>query len=113
MIRNKDSIWLESWIEALRHHCEGTGAVRLLVLLGFELGVRQGWWEDWNVDAPIPFPKKFSIAELGPTATTANIVVALGIFPSITQARKNGFNAPLEVGMVEFTKRKIRAEIVA
>lgn len=107
LLRSKDDAWIESWSHFRQHL-----PVKVRNLLGFEQGVRQDWWEDWNESAPIPFPKSFSIAELGEGATTANIVVALGLFPSITQARKNGFNGPLQVGTVEFTKRKIRAKIV-
>lgn len=77
----------------------------------FEFGVRQNWWEDFDEKGPIPFPKKFKLSNFPNDATTANLVVALGIFPSITQARKNNVNGPLTIGLHSFKKGKIRAII--
>jgi len=34
-----------------------------------------------------------------------------GIFPSISQARKNGWDKPIEVGVWNVTKKKIRVEV--
>lgn len=73
-------------------------------------GVSQGWWE--TVDAqgnPVPFPTEFKLSE---HPTLASIVVELGIFPSITQARKNGFDKESTPGIHTFTKKRIRAIII-
>jgi tyrosyl-tRNA synthetase len=62
---------------------------------------------------PIPHTLRFSIAELGPGATMANVCVAIGMFPSLSQARKNGWSKPLVTGeRHELTKKKIVVEIV-
>lgn len=42
----------------------------------------------------------------------AHVVVELGIFPSVTQARKNGWNDPITLGIHHLTKKKIAVEIV-
>ena len=114
--RSKSEEWLHSWFHmfTLEHpgQLDANERISLRNFIGFEIGVREGWWEDWNESGPIPFPKNFSITELGEGATIANVVVGLGLFPSINQARKNGFNAPLTLGTFEFTKKKIRVRIV-
>lgn len=61
---------------------------------------------------PVPHPIRFSIAKLGPGATMANVVVALGLFPSLGQARKNGQSTPLVLGRQVITKKRIAIEIV-
>lgn len=62
--------------------------------------------------APIPHPRQFSISELVEGATFANIVVLLGLFPSLSQARKNNWDKPLTLGVHSLTKKKILVEIV-
>lgn len=110
LLQSKPDAWIESRravlpLDTIEH-------IRLANFFGFEFGVRLGWWEDWDLDGPVSAAQTFSIAALGEGATVANIVAALGIFPSITQAKKNGFNGPLVEGIHEFTKRKIRVRIV-
>ena len=62
---------------------------------------------------PIPNTLKFSKEKLGQHATMANIAVELGIFPSLTQARKNGWDGELIVGEIHtLTKKKYLVEIV-
>ena len=74
-------------------------------------GVFESVGDDANGIYPIPFPKKYKISELEGW-TMANILVDLGIFPSVTQARKNGWDKPLTTGIHSFTKKKIHVEIV-
>jgi tyrosyl-tRNA synthetase len=63
---------------------------------------------------PIPATRRFSIAELGPGASMATVCVAIGMFPSLSQARKNGWAKPLVAGERHvLTKKKIVVEIVA
>lgn len=102
--------WIEIWREAIP--LSNLDNIRISNFLGFELGVRNGWWEDWDNNGPIAFPKIFSISELGPVAHTGTIAVSLGMFPSISQARKNGFNKPLTPGTFFFTKKNIRVRII-
>ena len=61
---------------------------------------------------PLPHARRFSLAELGPGATMANVLVALGVFPSLTQARRNGQTAPLTLGRHVLTKKRLAVEIV-
>lgn len=92
-----DPSWLhEEFMERLRMHN----------LACIHIGVEQGWWEGVTDNGdPIPHPQKMSIEE---HPTIAHVVVALKIFPSITQARKNGFVQDSTPGLHVFTKRKIR-----
>lgn len=85
--------------------------IKMRVLIGYEIGVRQGWWEDYTADAPFPFPVEFSLASFGASPTEAHLVHALGLFPSVIQARKNGFTKPLTLGNYTFTKKNIRAKV--
>jgi len=85
---------------------------RMLALIDMELGVRAGWWEDWNPAGPIDFPQTFTMTQFGDEPQLAHILVELKVFPSLTQARKNGFDKPLTPGDHVFTKRKIRARVV-
>lgn len=72
-------------------------------------GVFAGLTEDGT---PIPHARRFSLAELGPGATWANVLVALAVFPSMNQARRNGQTAPLTLGRHVVSKKKIVVEIV-
>jgi hypothetical protein len=75
--------------------------------------VRAGIFESVADDGtPIPHPEQFSIAALGPGATMAHVLVALGIFPSVGQARRNGQTGPLVLGRHVIGKKRIRIEIV-
>ena len=44
----------------------------------------------------------------------ANLIAKIGVFPSISQARKNGWNKPIPLGFSEFKvgKRKIMVSIL-
>ncbi len=54
-----------------------------------------------------------SLQDLPPGATMANVMVKLGVFPSVTQARKNGWDKPIELGEQLLTKRRISVNIVS
>lgn len=71
-------------------------------------GFFEGWWcldEAGNMIAP---PKKFKISDFPDNAVMAHVVAAAGIFPSVSQARKNGWDKPLVAGEFVLTKKKIR-----
>lgn len=55
--------------------------------------------------------KRISIKELPDGATMAHVAAASGAFPSITQARKNGHDGPITLGVHKITK-KIIVEVV-
>lgn len=86
--------------------------IKLKNILGLQLGVHEKWWENWDNNGPIPFPKVFKRDKWGPEGTMAHVAVELGIFPSLTQARKNGFDKPLTLGEHEFKKKRLRFVIV-
>ena len=54
-----------------------------------------------------------TFTEIGENWTMANIVVAMEIFPSITQARNNGYNKPIPEGFTHMSvgKKKYQAFI--
>lgn len=57
--------------------------------------------------------KKFiSTLDLPSGATMAHVAAAVGIMPSVTQARKNGFDRPITLGLHVLTKKKVHVEIV-
>lgn len=55
-----------------------------------------------------PFEKVFFIKD---HPTMASIAVELGIFPSLTQARKNGWGYPTKLGKRTLTKRRIAIDV--
>lgn len=62
--------------------------------------------------APIPPARQHSLARDGDTI--AHACVAIGMFPSLSQARRNGWDRPLVLGeRLELTKKKIRVDVVA
>lgn len=63
---------------------------------------------------PLARPRVFSIAELAAEKKTlmAHVMVELGVFASVGQAKKNGWDRPLELGTFTVTRRGIRFEIV-
>lgn len=72
----------------------------------------EGWWDlddDGNMIAP---PLKFKISQFPEKAVMAHVMAAAGIFPSVSQARKNGWDKPLVTGEFVVTKKKIRIIVV-
>jgi len=53
-----------------------------------------------------------NIADLGPNPTMAHVLVHLGVFPSLSQARKNGWDKPIILGKQMLTKKRISVEII-
>ena len=73
-------------------------------------GIEQGWWESVSDNGePIPFPTEFKLSE-HPNIET--IVVELGMFSSVTQARKNKFSYASAPGIHFLAKRKFRIKII-
>lgn len=71
----------------------------------------------WEIDSegnPIPEAIVFSKSKLASENKTlmAHIVFELNLFPSIGQARKNGWDKPIEVGDYVATKKKIRFKVI-
>lgn len=100
-IWKSDPNWTqEEFIERLKTHNQAS----------LEWGVTQGWWESVdNRGNPVAFPQEFSQSE---HPTMATIMVALEVFPSVNQARKNGWDTPTELGIHTLTKKRLRIKIV-
>jgi len=74
-------------------------------------GFLNGWWDlddDGNMAAPA---KKFKISDFSEHALMAHVMAEAGIFASVGQAKKNGWNKPIEAGLFIVTKKKIRIKI--
>ncbi len=79
---------------------------------GVLFGAEQGWWDvddGGNMLAP---PIIIDSADLPDDALMAHVMAKAGIFPSVTRARKNGWDKPLTKGLVTVTKKKIRIKVV-
>jgi hypothetical protein len=87
------------------------GQVKLQAREGIKRGEKIGWWDiDSNGD-PQRKADRISIADMQAQNKTlmAHLMVDLGFFPSVAQARKNGWDKPLELGRHELGPRKKRA----
>lgn len=71
----------------------------------------------WDLDEdglPLPLTKQFSKAamEAENKKLMAHVVVEMGIFKSVGDAKRNGWDKPIELGDFCLTKRKVRFKIV-
>jgi len=76
-------------------------------------GFLDGWWdldEDGNMAAPAQVFHLSDFAEVN-NPLMAHVMAKAGIFPSVGQARKNGWNKPLTTGSWSVTKKKIRIRV--
>lgn len=76
-------------------------------------GFLDGWWdldEHGNMAAPAQVFHISDFAEIK-NPLLAHVMAKAGIFPSIGQARKNGWDKPLTTGEWTVTKKKIRIRI--
>ena len=60
------------------------------------------FWETVQNGIPMPFPITIHMSSLHPKATTAHIAVDIGLFRSVTEARKAGHNNPIKPGEMKF-----------
>lgn len=83
---------------------------------GIHAGERAGWWTVDDEGNPRANGIRVSIAELHQENKTlmAHLMHDLGFFPSVGQARKNGWDKPLELGVHELgpKKKRITVEIL-
>jgi hypothetical protein len=78
---------------------------------GIQRGAAMGWWDigpDGNPQKPAQKISK-SEMEAENKPLMAHLMVDLGFFPSVSQARKNGWDKPLELGRHELGPKKKRA----
>lgn len=80
-----------------------------------ELADLHGWDIDERTGEPLPPWQEFSFFELdrefNGNATMAHVMHRAGVFKSVSEARKNGWNKPLQFGDFVVTKKKIRIRI--
>jgi hypothetical protein len=60
------------------------------------------WWDTVENGVPIPFAETIKKDSFPPEATMAHILVHLGIFPSVNQAKKAGKATPITLGEHRF-----------
>lgn len=79
-----------------------------------ELGVKLGWWEGAGVNGdPIAPAIVVKISELEEhEKLMAHVVARLGFFKSVSEARKNGWDKPIETGEFWFRKKTVCLRIV-
>ena len=76
-------------------------------------GFLNGWWdldEDGNMAAPAQVFKLSDFADVK-NPMMAHVMAKAGIFTSISQARKNGWDKPLVEGEWTVTKKKLRIRV--
>lgn len=78
--------------------------------INIEEGARLGWWEIDSNGNPQRSSIKISIADMQSQnkPLMAHLMVDLGFFPSVSQARKNGWDKPLELGLHGLGPKKKR-----
>jgi hypothetical protein len=80
-------------------------AVRRKNLAGLEFGRRQGWWTGFSKSGPNVTIETIKVDDWN-QQTMAHLVVHLGWFPSVSQARKNGWDRPVEPGVFRMGKTR-------
>lgn len=71
------------------------------------MSVAAGWWEGWTDDGePVPHPVVVRRTDLPPHATMAHALVAAGRFSSNGDARRNGWDKPIQNGDITVGKRQ-------
>lgn len=76
-------------------------------------GWLDGWWDLDDNFEPIQMPQVFFIEDFAEIRNPlmAHVMAKAGIFPSVGQARKNGWDKPLTIGAWRVTKRKLGIEV--
>lgn len=91
---NQDDPESWAWRTALKEHNERQ----------LRFGMDMGWWESVENGQPIPWPVTIEVSTLHEKATMANVMVMLGLFESVSQARKAGKDTPLVLGEHRFKR---------
>jgi hypothetical protein len=81
-------------------------AVRQKANAGLELGLRWNWWTGYSNGVPNTPPKIVQIADYS-GKLMAHVMADVGFFPSLSQARKNGWDRPVELGEFRVGKNRI------
>lgn len=64
------------------------------------------FWDTVEKGVPIPFPIIFKISDFHEKASMADVLVKIGLFPSLTEARKAGHKQPIKTGEFRFRNGK-------
>jgi len=62
------------------------------------LGIDMGWWQFIENGEPIPFATSINHIMFHDKATMANVWHSMGLFESVSQARRSGKNQPITIG---------------
>lgn len=73
-------------------------------------GWQGGRWDLDDDHNPIPPRKHIRISDLPPNAVMAHVLHAAGVFRSIGEAKRNGWDKPIELGDLT-TKRNLRIRV--
>lgn len=63
-----------------------------------EAGISKGWWEFVENGVPIPFATIIKRSDFHEKATMADVLVKIGLFSSLTEAKKQGKATPIIPG---------------
>ena len=93
---------------ALCIRCKGTGFVTGKPIGPAEIKIH-------NLGSRSTSGLVFSMSDFSEVKTPlmAHVMAKAGIFPSVSQARKNGWDKPLIIGEWTVTKKKIKIEVVS
>ena len=83
-------------------------AIKRRALAGLEYGRRQGWWRAYTEEGPLPNPRKVFLVDYA-DKTMAHVMADLGFFPSVSQARKNGWDRPVTTGLFKVGKNWVKS----
>lgn len=80
-----------------------------------EFAIRMGWWFDATPNHdPIPFPTIQDIADLeAHEKTMAHVLARHGVFKSVSDAKKNGWDKEITLGDHWFKKKTLCIRIVS
>lgn len=80
-------------------------ALRHRNLAGLELGRRMGWWPDVTPNGPVAPPMVVKAADFE-GKTMAHVMAQVGIFKSVGEARRNGWDKPVTTGVFKVGKNR-------
>ncbi len=76
-------------------------------------GSLEGWWELDSNGRKMAFAKVVNISEFEEHENTmAHVLAKVGVFESVSEAKRNGWNKPIELGEQFFKKKTVRLMIV-
>lgn len=88
--------------------------IRIRTSFLLQEGVDLGHWPSFNAETLTPNPpaKTFKLSDFPEKALMAHVMAKAKIFPSVSEAKRNGWDRPIEVGQWTVTKKKILVEVI-